>query len=116
MEEGILDIIYYTNPMGAVSVSYDEGETIVLPTGRRIPLNRIWEESEEDMEPKLSPPQQAELALFRARPPMTEIEQIAWDLRKQRLANARFYAEPEVARIVIPESAQVVMSEIEKDE
>lgn len=113
MQNGILDLIYYTNPKGWVAISFDEGETIVLPMGKKIPVNPVWEEDGDDLEAELSPLQQAELVKFRARPPMTQVEQMAWDLRKSRLEHARFYAKPDVVHPKIPESARAITSEVD---
>lgn len=113
MRDGILEVIYYRNCHGAVSVSLDEGETVILPTGRRIPLTPVWEESDEDgLDMLLTPPQVQALAEFRARPPMTELEQMAWDMRKRRLAVAKDYAQPVPEPRKIRESAKVVVSDL----
>jgi hypothetical protein len=44
------DLLFFTNYRGAVAVSYDDGETIVVPTGRRIPLTPMWVPEEEDLD------------------------------------------------------------------
>jgi hypothetical protein len=114
MQNGTLDLIYFVNPKGWVAVSFDEGETLVIPDGRKITVNPVWEEV-DDLEDQLSPKQQAELVKFRARPLMTEAEQTAWDMRKMRLNHARFYAQPEDIKPRIPESAQVIMGAVDGD-
>jgi len=115
MQNGVLDLIYYVNPKGWIAISFDEGETLIIPDGRRVTVNPVWEEESDDLEEQLSPKQQAELVKFRARPPMTEAEQTAWDIRKMRLNHSRIYAQPEAARPKIPESAMVITSALDGD-
>lgn len=113
MRDGILEVTYYRNCHGAVSVSLDEGETVVIPMGRTIPLTPVWEESDEDgLDALLTPSQAQALAEFRARPPMTELEQMAWDMRKRRLAAVKDYAQPIPEPRKIRESARVVVSDL----
>jgi len=113
MQKGVLDLIYYTNPKGWVAISFDEGETIVLPMGKKIPVNPVWEEEGDDMEDKLSPSQREALVKFRAQPPLNETQQMAWELRKRRLEHAKFYAAPEIIHPKIPESARAVTSDVD---
>ena len=47
------DLIYYTSPKGMTSVSLDDGETMILPTGKTMKVNDIWEESPVDLREKL---------------------------------------------------------------
>lgn len=43
------DLLYFTNYRGAVAVSYDDGETVVIPSGRCIPLTPLWVPEHEDL-------------------------------------------------------------------
>ena len=48
--------LYYRNRAGAIAVSVDDGDTLVLPNGRTIEVNAMWEETDPD-EGALSEPQ-----------------------------------------------------------
>lgn len=41
------NFIFYKNVSGSIAVSIDDGESIFLPTGRRIAPTDLWEETEE---------------------------------------------------------------------
>jgi hypothetical protein len=117
MQNGIFTILYYRNSRGGVAFSPDEGETVVVPKGRRIPITSVWQEiddeDEEDILPGLTPIQVQILEEAKQRPPMTELEQMAWELgRRERLAE-RDYAPPENEFRRILESAIVVVSDFE---
>lgn len=43
-----MELSYYCNRSGLVAVSYDEGNNIILPTGRIIELIDTWEEVSDD--------------------------------------------------------------------
>jgi len=74
---------YYRNPKGVVGLSLDEGETLMLPSGKVLPVrHEVWEADSDDPEAELSPKQQAYLAAHRSKPPMTEIDELAWKLHK----------------------------------
>lgn len=116
MHDGIFDILYYRNARGGVAFSPDEGETVVVPIGRRIPITPVWKETDEDaedLEPLLTPVQSQILEEFKQKPPMTRIEQMAWELgRRERLAE-KDYAQPEPEHRKLLESAIVVVSDFE---
>lgn len=117
MNNGVFEILFYRNPRGGVAFSPDEGETVVVPIGRRIPLTPVWkeevDEDAEEMEKFLTPVQLQMLEEFRERPPMTQIEQMAWELgRRERLAE-KDYVQPEPEYRKILDSAIVVVSDFE---
>jgi hypothetical protein len=86
------EILYFTTPKGLVAVSLDEGETIVLPSGKTMKPTEVWEEASTDLIDKLTPIQRAALDTFRAAPEMTDLERMAWDLHKGTLKAAKHYA------------------------
>ena len=46
-----IELTYYENGRGGIAVSIDDGETVFVKTGRRLPLDEsIWEEAEEVLE------------------------------------------------------------------
>jgi hypothetical protein len=78
-----IDPHYYRNPSNVLGLSLDEGETLILPTGKVIPIRHdIWEFDSDVLEEELSPVQEGFLARHREKPPMTEIEELAWKLHK----------------------------------
>ena len=54
-------LILYSNPRGMLAASLDDGQTVVIPTGRRIPRAPVWEELENQDSSTLTP--QAQEAL-----------------------------------------------------
>lgn len=56
------DIIYYSNRAGKVVVSLDGGETVLLPTGREVPWDAGWVESDEDLRERLTSEQEQRVA------------------------------------------------------
>lgn len=56
------DIAYYTNRAGKVVVSLDGGETVLLPTGRSVPWDAGWVESDEELRGRLSDEQEQQVA------------------------------------------------------
>ncbi len=91
--------LFYRNPSGLWGVSCDEGETLILPSGKvLLPIPKAWEETDEEVEEGvLSLPQEEAVKKCLDTPPMTEIEQIAWRLRKASLAKARMFNTRRVA-------------------
>jgi hypothetical protein len=49
-----IPLYYYRNRSGMVAVSYDEGNNIIIPTGRIIELIDAWEEVPEDCRSELN--------------------------------------------------------------
>ena len=107
-----MDAWYYTNCKGAVAFSVDEGETVCLPTGRRIPWSDAWEETMDDLETSLTETQQAVLKAHRDRPPLSEMEGVyAAHGKRERQAEKGHYRPPPPPP-VLPESAMVVTSDL----
>lgn len=107
---------YYRNPGNVLGLSLDEGETLMLPSGKVLPLRHdVWEADSDENEEELSPKQRDYLAAHRNKPPMTEIDELAWKLRKGRQSlHCTFdFHSPDVPRKEVPESALVVMSDPE---
>jgi len=117
MQIGVLEILYYRNPKGAVAISLDEGVTVVIPSGRRLPTTEVWEETDEDnLEELLTEHQVQVLADFRSRPALTGLDLMAWRLgQREKAAFAKGYAQSELTyrHRTIKESARVVSSDPE---
>lgn len=107
------DIIYYTTEKGLVAVSLDEGETIVLPTGKRMPPTEAWEETSEDLESRLTDAQKRALRVALGKPEMSEVGALAWKHRKRVIHDNRAYVQHEAPRREVRESALVVSSDFE---
>lgn len=107
----IEDIIYYETAKGLVAVSLDEGETIILPSGKTMPPTEMWEESPIDLKDKLNALQLEAVEKFLAQPGMTELEQIAWRHHKRALGVAKDYKPPAPEYPEVPMDAVVVKSE-----
>lgn len=43
------DLTYYQNPTGLIAVSYNQGETIILPSGKEMEITQFWEELSDDL-------------------------------------------------------------------
>jgi hypothetical protein len=114
MKDGILDLLYYRNPQGNVAISLDEGETVIIPSGKRLRVTPVWVETDEEgLESRLTQEQADALAVFRVKPPMTDLEQMVWKMHKRKLAAAYQYAPLNEPSRKIMESAQVVVSDLE---
>ena len=109
----MIEPFYYLNSRnGMVALSIDEGETMMLPSGKVLSVRpEVWELEPEDLEDDLSLKQQAFLAHHKEKPPMDYIEQLAWKLRKGRLAVAKDFAQAPEPRKKAPASAMVVKSD-----
>lgn len=92
-----IDPIFYRNPTSALGFSLDEGESLHLPSGKVLrPIPKVWEECDPADE-ELSDVQRETLQAHRDKPQMTDLEEMAWKLRKGQLADARDYVRPRVA-------------------
>ncbi len=107
------DIIYFVTEKGLVAPSLDTGETIVLPSGKTMPPTEVWEESPVDLKDKLNASQLALVDKFLACPPMTKLEEIAWQHHKRSLAGAKFRPPPEQVMPDVNLDALVVTSDLE---
>jgi|APSaa5957512535_1039671.scaffolds.fasta_scaffold230112_2 hypothetical protein len=52
-----MELLAFMNRAGAIAVSFDDGENLVLPNGRRLPAMSAWEEMGEIGVQDLSEPQ-----------------------------------------------------------
>lgn len=68
-----VDLCYFRNRSGLVAVSCDEGDTLILPTGKIMEFNEFWEDVEEDLKSQLTTPQDAALQRMIARIDQSEI-------------------------------------------
>lgn len=109
----VTDIIYYVTAKGLVALSLDEGETIILSSGKRMPPTEVWEETSDDLEASLSDKQKTLLVEARKKKPMTEIEALAWAHRKRERHDKRAYTKgPKFVR-ELGENVAVVKSDLE---
>jgi hypothetical protein len=53
----MIDLLYYRNRSGAVAVSADDGEQVIIPSGRTLPWREAWTEDDGDLRAELSEPQ-----------------------------------------------------------
>lgn len=109
-------IIFYQNPRGGYAVSVDGGDTVVLPSGKRIDLvGSVWTETEDEdlAEKNLSPEQRTALGEIRAKKNATGIDAILLRTRESKRSLRGYYAKPEAPQLVVPEGALVVKSDFE---
>lgn len=52
-----MSLNYYRNRSGLVAVSYDDGDTVVVPTGRVLEVTEAWTDVEDDCHAELTPEQ-----------------------------------------------------------
>jgi hypothetical protein len=107
------EIIYFTTARGLVAVSLDEGETIILPSGKTMAPTEVWEESPVELPDRLNETQRASLDKFLSCDGMTEIEKLVWKMRKGRLSTARNYKTPPKEHRDVVGDVLVVKSEID---
>jgi len=110
-----LDIFYYENPRGGVAVSVDDGEHLVIPSGRvLLAEDTVWDEVSSDLESKLTAAQAEVLRQAREDfAAMGDIDLMVEAFRRRRLSEEQrnpVYKAPGKHR-QLPESALVVMSE-----
>ena len=75
--------LFYQNPKGAYGVSFDEGETLWLPTGKVLSsIPDVWEETDQPEDSLLSAAQLTALKNHLSKPEMTAIEERAWEMRQ----------------------------------
>lgn len=113
MQDGVMEILYYRTDRGGIAISLDEGETVIIPSGRKMPITPVWKETDEDLEDSLTVMQAGALEEFREKPPMTDLEQMAWNLRKAERQDEKNYAQPEPDHRYVRESALVVVAEFD---
>jgi hypothetical protein len=84
---------YYRNRTGLVAVSYDEGDTLILPTGKVVEswtmAEGAWEETPEDLFSVLSDKQREALEILVAAQDDSEMGEIVANYTKARKAMAR---------------------------
>jgi hypothetical protein len=94
-------------------VSLDEGEFIILPSGKRMRPTEAWEEAPLELREKLTPVQEAAVKEFLDCPPMTPMEAAAWRLHKANVANRKFRPQRKFRPPEVAETAMVVVSDFE---
>lgn len=114
----LMEPIYFTNRSGAVAVSFDNGETLYLPTNRVLDYTEMWQELSEPAEDRLNEFQLRGLARFRERQAGKDadksvLEAIVQDLRDGRKAEERFYEPPERQYRKLPDSVLVVVADFD---
>lgn len=111
----MIDLFYYRNRTGLVAVSYDEGNTIVVPAGRVIPVTDAWEEVTDDCSTELTPEQRKTLDTMLPRQRTDEMGHIINAFsRRRRIVEARDGVNTESRVRPIPEGASVVVSDIKR--
>ncbi len=106
------------NCKGAVAISFDDGETIYLPTGRVIDRTDMWEEANENLEDQLNEFQTKGLARFRKRQTSdhageNELASIVRSYREERIAEERFYEPAPVQYRKLPDSVKVIVADFD---
>jgi hypothetical protein len=111
-----IDPHYYRNPSNVLGLSLDEGETLILPTGKVVPMRPdVWEFDSDSSEDDLSVEQKERLRAHQDKPPMTEIEELAWKLHKGERSLNKTFQPPslDIPRHGVRESAIAVVSDPE---
>ena len=84
-----IELLYYRNPTGLIAVSFDQGETIILPSGKRMPLTQFWEELPEDYRSDLTKEQESLLKVHLEIEDKSEMGQIVRRYRQRRIVQER---------------------------
>lgn len=77
---------FYRNPKGVVGLSIDEGLTLMLPSGKVLPIRHdVWDFDLDEPEDELAPKQREYLDRYRKKQDeATPIDELAWKLRRKR--------------------------------
>lgn len=115
MSDVKVDPVYYRNRAGAIALSLDDGDTLVLPTGQRIDLNPMWEEVDPVEEGSLTKPQQEAIAEARAAPAPSTLDTIIKDYGRARRDASRDYGPGSEGRPIrrLPEDVLVVVADFD---
>ena len=109
------DIIFYTNGRGGVAVSVDRGDSLILANGRNIQAaETVWEETDEDVEARLTDVQKQAVTEVRSRPELDGMDKIVYGYTRAR-QNIQRNDMPLPGRKppVLSEDAVVVVSDLE---
>lgn len=108
------ELFYYRNPTGLIAVSFDQGETIVLPSGKRMEYTHFWEELPDDHHSELTPEQDAVLKSHLEIEDKSEMGQIIRKYRQRRLLQERLDGiTPEPTYRKLPEDVMVVVADFD---
>lgn len=108
-----MDLTYFKNRSGMVAVSYDGGDTIIIPSGKTMDHNVFWEDVADDLRSELTPEQEGPLQRAIARydsSPMGDI--IRTYGRNRKLAERLDGIEPEPVYRKLPDSVRVIVSDL----
>lgn len=114
-----VEVLYYTNGKGAVAISVDEGEHVVIPNGRVLMrAETVWEESGEPgplSESQQRALQEAQDELGAMSDAESDLNDIVVAFRKRRMREEQLHPtrSPEKAHRRVSSSAMVEFSDLE---
>lgn len=108
------DLFYYRNRTNLVAVSCDQGDTIVLPSGKVMECNNFWEEVTENLRSELTPAQESEILVQMASIDTSPVGEIVRRFSRNRKAQERLDGiskEPEYRKL--PDDVMVVVADFD---
>ena len=108
------DLFYYRNRSGLIAVSFDQGDTIILPSGKLMDHTEFWEDVSEDLRAELTPQQEATLARNVEKEDKTEMGQIIRRYKQRRKLQERLDGqEPEPVYRTLSDDVKVVVADFD---
>lgn len=104
--------LYFVTEKGLVAVSFDEGLTIILPSGKALKPTEVWEETDEDLEHRLSDAQLAALRLMR-QAPVTELDALVQKHLHRTIRDNQGYRQARAPAREVGENALVIKSDLD---
>ena len=80
------DRVYYRNHAGAVALSLEDEDWLILPNGRCVAVQEPWEEDGDEYPHKVTPAQEEALTELLDGRKRVEIERVEANARQERLA------------------------------
>lgn len=109
-----MELFYYRNRSGLISVSCDQGDTIVLPSGKVMEHNEFWEDTTDDLRAELTPEQEAALQRQLARQDNSEMGQIVRRFSRNRKDQERLDGvEPDPVRRRLSADVLVIVADFD---